>query len=487
MPAGSGKSLYYMALALLLDEPVCVLTATKGLQDQLLGDFAGMGLVDVRGRANYQCEQYPRANCEQAGDYCPLQADCTYRLAHQEALGSKLVVTNYAYWMAVHRYGEGLGPRGLLVCDEAHRVEDELERALSVVLTKDEVDRGSPTGDNLREWVDWAGIVKATAARQAKALADQTAHYHNEAPPEHLLADRRRAERFSNKANAVAAMDGGWVVEKSSNKWSFMLIEPGKRAAELLFAGSPRTLLTSATLTEADIKVLDVSDYQFLDYPCEFDKRLCPVYAVPGVRLRHDSSPEELKRWVEVVDAIVESRGVGANGDRPRKGLIDTVSYERQQYLVRHSRFRELMLTNSSRGGVDGSEKAPAVVQRFREADAPCVLVSPSFSEGWDFAGMDCEWIIAAKVPFPDTRSKVMKARVARDRLLLPRLALRKASQLARRGMRSGRDYCEVFFVDENIRWVYWRHKEFAPGWFEVQGKKVLPAKVRGWRERFGQ
>jgi Rad3-related DNA helicase len=498
MPAGSGKSPYYMAVGLLLDQPTLVLTATKGLQDQLLTDFSEeLGLVDVRGRANYQCDQYPRASCEQAAGYCSLsgQPSCTYKAAYEQALGARFVVTNYA--MALHNPGLCLGR--LVVCDEAHRIEQELEGFLVVELRDREVrdvlgtllfDLGDVHGEGLGDWSKWARRPASVLGEHLEELKRQLAKHRREQtqPGPELPAAYRRTRTLHQKLSTVAGLgQADWVVERGSEGVTFTPVEPGAYAHGRLFAGAARVLLTSATLTKADLKALRISDYAFHDYPCEFERKLCPVYAVPGVRLKHNSSAEELKQWVEVIDSIIESRGVGRNGGRPRKGLIDTVSYDRQQYLVRHSRFRELMLANSSWGGADGSEKAPVVVDEFRRAEAPCVLVSPSFSEGWDFPGLDCEWIIAAKVAFPDTRSRVMRERVRRDKLLLVRLALRKASQLARRGMRSEKDYCEVFFVDENIRWVYWRNRELAAGWFEVQGKQVLPVKGRGWRERFGQ
>src|ERR1700733_4664490 len=55
MPVGEGKSLYYITQALLSAERACVLTSSKGLQSQLLADFNGVGLVDMRGRNNYPC------------------------------------------------------------------------------------------------------------------------------------------------------------------------------------------------------------------------------------------------------------------------------------------------------------------------------------------------------------------------------------------------------------------------------------------------
>src|ERR1700684_4387774 len=54
-PTGSGKSPAYVAYALLSKKPTCFVTNSKGLQSQLMNDFASCGMVDIRGRGNYPC------------------------------------------------------------------------------------------------------------------------------------------------------------------------------------------------------------------------------------------------------------------------------------------------------------------------------------------------------------------------------------------------------------------------------------------------
>lgn len=49
LPTGCGKSALYMALAAANEWRTLILTATRGLQDQISEDFRSMGLVDVRG------------------------------------------------------------------------------------------------------------------------------------------------------------------------------------------------------------------------------------------------------------------------------------------------------------------------------------------------------------------------------------------------------------------------------------------------------
>ena len=54
VPTGVGKSLIYMTWALQLGR-TAILTSTKALQDQLMEDFGGMGVAEIRGKDNYPC------------------------------------------------------------------------------------------------------------------------------------------------------------------------------------------------------------------------------------------------------------------------------------------------------------------------------------------------------------------------------------------------------------------------------------------------
>src|SRR5580693_5574525 len=55
MPCGTGKSLAYLAAAMLSGERTAFLTSTRGLQSQLKTDFSESGLWDIRGQNNYPC------------------------------------------------------------------------------------------------------------------------------------------------------------------------------------------------------------------------------------------------------------------------------------------------------------------------------------------------------------------------------------------------------------------------------------------------
>src|SRR5437016_4498757 len=73
-PTGFGKTVVYIAYAILTGRPTCVMTESRGLQDQLMADFSDVGLVDLRGRSNYACQMRHDYTCEEG-----YAARCPYK------------------------------------------------------------------------------------------------------------------------------------------------------------------------------------------------------------------------------------------------------------------------------------------------------------------------------------------------------------------------------------------------------------------------
>jgi Rad3-related DNA helicase len=214
---------------------------------------------------------------------------------------------------------------------------------------------------------------------------------------------------------------------------------------------------------------------EFKEWDRVFPANRNPIYSVPAkgdknggnkeyeIRIDRKTSNHDLSVWVEHIDCIIDGR-------MDRKGLIQTVSYDRAKYIIEHSRHADIMLGNTSD---PDSDTAAQIAEAFRKADAPKILVSPSFSMGWDFPRSECEYIIVAKIPFKPQQSKVMKARENRDKQYGAYMAMQELIQSCGRGMRSFDDRCEVICVDGHLSWFLYANKSLACGWFVNAVRKV--------------
>jgi len=499
MPTGFGKSLAYMAAGVLGD-PTVFLTSTKGLQSQLVEDFSESGLVDIRGMGNYPCREANDgiftvrdkpvlASCDEgpclAGWKCPYAEDgCHYFDSRRLAATSPLTVTNYSYWMSINggerkddRAAFPLGQRGRLVLDEAHAAVDELGGYLAIEVGYWEIEgvlgRGWPSTSVMEEWRTWAGTLAQECVRKVEQLSSEIRM--GVANNRKGLSRFRELKDLGRRLFAIAGMKGEWVNEESRDRRGRRVVRfdpvwPGSYSETALFLNIPKVVLTSATIRPKTLDLLGVkpNEYEFIEYPSSFPVSNRTVVWVPTVRVRYDMDPGHTRQWVAKIDAIIRNR-------LDRKGVIHTVSYSRRDYIFKYSEFANRMLSHDAGGLQD-------CVRRFRESGPGTLLVSPSAGTGFDFPGDDCRYQIIGKVPFPDSRSKVLQARQERDKDFFAYVAAQSIVQMAGRGVRSVDDWCETFIIDDNWQWFINKYKGFMPRWFTAACRKSTmvpePAKL---------
>ena len=499
-PVGCGKSLGYMTAALAMGKRVAVLTESKGLQDQIHKDFSGIGLYDMRGLANYTCramaegghleaawnKRWGRPTCEMgpctAGLRCDLKnSGCDYFDSYKAAYGSQLVSTNYAYWIAIHKYGEGLGKFDMLVCDEAHAADAQLSSALSVEFdARDvrELKSKPPKADApLQNWRMWARVqlqrVQGKLDFYTKGAAiGQTATAGTNGFSFVLDTDIPDAselkfwKKLEGKCKTLSESTDDWVIETSEDGHHTRIAPVWVRnyAETHLFLSIPRVVMMSATVRPKIEDLLGMNEKQceFKEYPSTFPVSRRPIYWIPTVRLNYNTEPNDLKTWAVRIDQIIARR-------LHWKGIIHTRSYERQRYLKEHSRFRDIMFANTAGNTRD-------VVQSFRDAKAPAILVSPSVGTGFDFPHDAARYQIIGKVPFRDARGAILKAQAEEDPDYLNYLTAQDLIQTYGRSNRAPDDFSETFIVDDSIEWFlsryagYWYDRE--AGRFDMTRRK---------------
>lgn len=496
LPTGSGKTLIAMAAAKATGLRTAILTSTLGLMRQYEKDF--LDLVAIRGKANYECQGSKQPTSCRFGhlDGCHLKKSCTYEIRRMIAKQEPVVLTNYSYWLRANRFTPGLqltpaeansldmhvNPFGLLILDEGHEAMEELSRGLQV--------------DLRQGWLKMLGIpYKATDNIEywsffASTYLDQIDTNYKQAVLEYRLKPTKKnrdlAKEWGMFLEVMTELKGvdseHWVCEMRQGmmgfgrQWSFAPIWPAIWAESRLFQNIPKVVLMSATLRPAALRMLGIpkEDSIFREWPRVFPAQYTPIYHIKNtdpergpvsVRIDSKADAERLDKWVAMIDAIISAR-------LDRKGLIHTVSYARQEYLLKHSKHAALMMANTQD---PDSPNAVEIVELFKASDPPSVLVSPSFSTGWDFPGSACEYQIIAKVPFPDTRNKLMRARLERSQVYGNYLTMQDLVQACGRGTRSETDRCELFIADSHIEWFFNRNRTLAPRWFEIMRVSDIP------------
>lgn len=471
-PCGTGKSATSLVIANADESRTVYLTSTHALQSQLMRDFESIGLVSVEGQSNYQCIDPDAPDLACQCDECPCHHGlanlypyhtCGYRRAVEIAKRSRLIVTNYAFWITQNIYGEGIGKVDLLVCDECHDAEKLISSQLTIELIQQDLlevlGRGLSDASFTHEaWAAWGDWTKKCLTDTIKELTDEAERLqknHYKIPQtlnERLVKHKRLLKKIGNLSEITP---DEWVIEHFGEGVRFSPINPARFTERYLFAGVPKILLMSATIRKKTMRLLGIGKdkLDFFDYESPFPVERRPIYVIPGMRMNYKVTDDQLRIWMTKIDQIIRKWMYFG------KGIIHTVSYGRARFILEHSAFKKYMLYHDSR-------TTRTKVDEFKRARAPRILVSPSVSTGYDFPDTDAVFQIITKIPFPDSRSAVIQAKRKIDRDYDTYAAIQTLSQMSGRIVRSETDQGATFVVDDNIKRLLYRYRAQFPKWF---------------------
>lgn len=468
-PTGFGKTLVYILYALITKLPTCFVTDNRGLQDQLMEDFSCIGLVDIRGRRNYPCDLKPDYTCEDGyASRCPYKGTigCPSSQAEMRAATSLLVVTNYDKWTSAKKYGQGMQHFKQVVFDEGHRAPAALERAMQVIVSHKEIDEilgmDTPSGAAIDEFVNWKPW--AAEARQVAQEAMEAAQQRLKDSADPKQAWIRTYLHLRNLTKRLATLStanpNNWISDSIEKGFQFDPVRAGRYGESTLLLNVPSIVIVSATLRPKSLYQLglgrDTFDYR--EFESDFDPTRCPIYYVPTMRV--DNRARDLSQlWIRL-DQIAAKR-------TDRKGIVHTISYARREEILSASRFAPSMLVNAK------GDPASWMVEDFKQRQAGAILVSPSVGEGYDFPGDQCRWQFVCKIPFPDGRNRIIRARSEDDREYGAFIAINKLVQIFGRIMRSKQDWGENFIGDDHLEWFLPRYGHLAPKSFHMFYKRV--------------
>jgi Rad3-related DNA helicase len=223
-----------------------------------------------------------------------------------------------------------------------------------------------------------------------------------------------------------------------------------------------KVILTSATLPLKSLELLGLKpgeDLEYIEMPSTFSAARRPIYRVPCAAVRWNWGFEEQNKWLRMIDNII-----GARLDR--KGIVHSTSFKLRDLLMNRSRHKGIFITH-------GPGDAREVIEGFKKAHAPAVLLSPSIVTGFDFPGAECRYQIIGKVAFPNTQDVITKKRRDQDPEWYSFLAVLHMVQAYGRGCRSQEDWCETFVTDDQAGWFLKKNGGFAPKWFREAYKTV--------------
>lgn len=458
-PTGGGKSITCVSSAILEGKRAVYLTSSKGLQTQLKNDFSECGMVDMRGRQNYQCVKGSSMTCADGRIVGCRDAGCPYQASRSDFIDAQLASTNYAYNFSSIMHSEGVGDVGMLICDEAHNSITELCNAIEIRLDHNKSNHiynslGSrpPFYKKISDWRTWAKFLLPKAQAYLKDLKQNGPHK--------WLA---LTDAFVLTVSRIAGVSEEWILDESNSSETLISpLWPTAYAHTYLFRDIPRVILASATLVPKTLSLLGIEekDSVFLSQDHTFDSGRCPLYLFGACRVDHKMTGGEWDETMGRMDMLISRR-------LDRKGIIHCTSYAYQERILKGSEHADLMIAPKR------ANETQSAIEEFKQADAPKILISPAVTTGFDFPGSECEYQILLKIPFIDSRSPVMKARSESDKEYIPYLISQTLVQTCGRAMRGPSDQVENFILDKHADWFLSKgprgNRHLVPHWFVNQ------------------
>lgn len=145
------------------------------------------------------------------------------------------------------------------------------------------------------------------------------------------------------------------------------------------------------------------------------------------------------------------------------KGIIHCNSYKLGQAIMDHFQGTDAMFRLIFPKNADDRVKA---YERHFETKEPTILVSPSMTEGFDFAGDLATWQILAKCPFPSLGDHQVCAKKDQDPEWYSLETVKVIIQACGRVCRSETDKGKTYVLDADVETLMRKHENLFPKWF---------------------
>lgn len=438
LPTGLGKSILGMVSGHhknnqveIKNKQTLYICSSKILQDQLHGDFSEAILL--KGRANYQCNLYPKLTADECDekcfDYTSGDIGCAYEDTKKRALVSKYTILNTSYYLTeVNNVGR-FSPRNSVIVDEADVFEDSLIDFVSLEVTPriiDKYDLGTPDKvTKLDSWKCWG----------ESALVKLIKYNQFEGTDEEKKKEMVRVKRLVNKVKLlITNIDDTWLFEHK-NKFSFRPLWLTRSLLDqYLYRHANQFILMSATMMPKfiiqSLYGLRQDEIDYIEVECPFPVENRQVEYRGVKRLKYGESEDEVYREI----------GSIINQHKNERGIIHSVSYDRMNKIASIS---NRMITH------DSVNKLDQLSRFYRTPNA--IFVSPSSERGLDLKDDLARFCIIPKVPYASLGDELTKKR-SYSGLFGSRwyksMAAQSIVQMVGRGVRHKTDHCKSYILD---------------------------------------
>jgi Rad3-related DNA helicase len=510
LPVGSGKS----HLALMIADwykknvnkmaKVDIITNSKLLQDQYSNEYESIS--DLKGKENYECEQYS-CSCAQGAEFNRLNKtsceSCPYTYAKESFISGNMSLTNFYLYILYAIYNPKLlesRDSRVLIVDEAHEFDDVMSDFITIKITETMVKRFKFSDEysimkqlkgvtTITQYVDFLkylnGEVLTTLESMEKGMSSA---------PRNVKQDKRDLKInkvIGGKNSDVKLMQlatdlrqlqlkieiflkeykenpNNWVLESYYNekvKQKELSLEPiwaYDYLDKYVFSNYDMVVLMSGTILDkslfCQLNGLDVSKAVYYSIRSPFNPKNRPIFYMPLGKMSYKSKEETFKKYVPYIKKLLDKY-------KNKKGIIHTNSFELAKWIEGAIKDPRLIFHDST--------NKDEMLKLHKESPEPTVIVSPSMDTGVSFDNDDARFQIIAKVPYPSLGSQKNKLRQSNNPDWYSWKTVSGLIQMTGRPVRSNIDYADTIIIDGGFGDVIKHSSHFIPDWIQEAIKKI--------------
>lgn len=528
-PTGTGKSILGAVIAEVLERKkgktglaAFMLMGQNVLAQQYVNTFVEKKTVSagtfvfLKGANNYPCTALSADGEEISAESCALRVfqengmdeivddHCKKcKFLEQKALKNKCrnLITNYSYYFIDRMYladtEAALAPRTLAIFDEAQTINDLFVEHNAIYFSEkklkqyhDELADNLKLGntDTFKNLKKIASDLKAGLITEKNYLAYlkmllaiyDSAKDQAEKEAKGAIRSFNRYNRLSRIGKKYGGLgckiddllkynyDHIFEYKKTEQEISVKAIFCGDMFAQL--HNSDYMLFMSATITKdylVETLKLDSRDIKFVQLAPTFPKENKQVIFWSPLSLNYTTLKEE-KTIKTVQDRV--SQIVALHSEKKEKGIVLTPSFELSRKICESLvRKKDYDVFEHHQG-----EKLAIVLEQFKYAKGPAVLVSPSLFEGISLDDDMSRYQVFVKAPYPSLGDKRIKYILDRHPDIYSFITLLKVIQGCGRSTRSAEDYSVTYMLDNNLQRLWKSNQNIWKDEFEVSYKMML-------------
>jgi Rad3-related DNA helicase len=489
IPVGGGKSPIGLNLSAYLANSYgnsFILTPQKILQKQYQDSFDKEHLFSLYGKGNYKCAPKD-TNCDVGADLKPRCESCPHRNAMTQAKSSPNIVLNYTLALLLFMLNNELkiSKRKLIVFDECHTLEHHLTEFKALQIGEKRCRQFKvkfQTPKNEYEAVEWlADIYKPAVIKEynsLKAVVDEIMSRYEDGE----AMERADAELINKLKDVVGHLDSlneytAMTIDEILEKYalirdkSFFKFKPlyGKELfRQYINPMADRFLFMSSTILDKDAYCRDLgippSEAAFISIDSEFELDNRPVIYSPTMKMTYgwdkDDKRNDRKVMISKIMEICETHS-------DESGVIHTGSFQVASWLIKELQGKvphHLMHHNP-----ESDSSRDQVIEEFTNNNGlqPCLLISPSVTEGLDLKDDRGRFSIIVKVPYPYLGDNWVKRRQELSKEWYTRQAMIGIIQATGRIVRSKTDWGYNYILDESFGSLAKMYSRNIPKWFK--------------------